>query len=252
MKGRRAGTLVVVGGWGVRCEMLAGLYDQWPGEVVRVSLNDELMAACDSVADVAETLLRRYPQPAVWLGWSLGAQIAMAAAARQTGAVTAVITAGGFPRFTTAEGWESGMQTQDFEGFASGVHRDPARYWLHFLLLMINGDSHERQARKQLKPWLEEGTPVSSASLDKGLEWLRAEDQRALWAESTTPALHLLGEKDAVVSSWAGWAGTAECHQTSVVSGMAHWPVGQAAADCQQRMAAFLDESDRQVQWVSG
>lgn len=234
--------MVVVGGWGVRCEMLAGLYDQWPGKIIAVTLDDGLMATCDSVSDVADELLGRYPEPAVWLGWSLGAQIVIAAAARQTGAVRAVITAGGFPRFTAAEGWSNGMPEREFEAFARGIAKDPERYWLHFLLLMINGDSHEQRARKRLKPWLEAGAPVSGASLDKGLAWLRSEDQRALWAASTTPALHLLGEKDAVVRPWSAWQNIASCHHARVVSGMAHWPVEQAAAECQQMMARFLDE----------
>ncbi len=250
MSGGSAGTLVVVGGWGVRCEMLAELYDHWPGETVLVSLDDALMAACDSVADVADTLLARHPEPAVWLGWSLGAQVAMAAAARQTGAVTAVITVGGFPRFTVAEGWNSGMPARDFTHFATGIARDPERHWSHFLWLMVNGDDCERQPRKQLRPWLEAGTPVSGAYLDKGLAWLRSEDQRALWVESTTPALHLLGERDAVVKPWAGWSGIPGCHQAEVIRGMAHWPAGQAAERCQQMMAAFLEEAGGKVQWV--
>lgn len=252
MSGRRADTLVVVGGWGVRCEMLSGLYDQWPGEVVPVSLDDELMATCDSVQEVADELLGRYPSPAVWMGWSQGSQIVMAAASRQTGAVTAVMTAGGFPRFTVADGWVSGMPEAEFDGFAKGIARAPDRYWLHFLLLTINGDSEEQQARKQLKYWLEQGAPVSSGSLDKGLDWLRSEDQRALWAASTTPALHLLGQNDAVVRSWASWPGIAERHQPCVIDGMAHWPTGQAAARCQQAMARFLDEPGRQDSWASG
>lgn len=242
MNEQRSGTLVVVGGWGVRCEMLSGLYDQWPGKVITVTLDDELMSSCDSVSDVADELLGRYPEPAVWLGWSLGAQIVMAAAQRQTGAVTAVVTSGGFPRFTVDEGWASGMPQREFEAFARGIAKDPERYWLHFLLLMINGDRHEQQARKRLKPWLEAGVPVSNASLDKGLDWLRSGDQRALWAGSSTPALHLMGEQDAVVRPWSDWQDLAGCHRARVVSGMAHWPAEQAAMECQQIIADFLDE----------
>lgn len=242
-----ARTLVVVGGWGVRCEMLSGLYDGWPGKTVLISLDDALMTACDSVADVADTLLARHPEPAVWLGWSLGAQVAMAAAARRSGAVTAVITVGGFPRFTAAGGWRSGMPAGDFKHFATGIARDPARQWSHFLWLLVNGDKGERRLRQQLRPWLEAGSPVSGANLDKGLEWLRLADQRALWTESTTPALHLLGERDAVVRPWAGWSGIAGRHQARVVSGMAHWPAGQAAERCRQMMAAFLEEAGGKV-----
>lgn len=72
---RSAGRLVVVGGWGVRVEMLAELYEYWPGPVELVSLDDCLAARCDSVAEVADDLLSLYTEPSVWMGWSLGLRL---------------------------------------------------------------------------------------------------------------------------------------------------------------------------------
>ncbi len=48
--------LVVVAGWGVRAEMLSGLYGYWPGEVVPVSLDDELLSRCQSLSEVTDEL----------------------------------------------------------------------------------------------------------------------------------------------------------------------------------------------------
>lgn len=251
MTASSTGTLVVVGGWGVRSEMLSDLYDHWPGEVIPVSLDDELMTGCDSVSAVADEMLGRFPMPAVWLGWSLGSQVAMAAAARDTGAVTSVITVGGFPRFTETTGWPSGMPQGEFEAFAKGVIRDPDRYWTHFLLLMINGDSLECQARKRLRFWLEQGSPVSSENLVKGLDWLRQEDHRSLWGNPGVPALHLMGEKDVVVRPWGEWSGRSGRSRVGVIPGMAHWPTGEAASDCHQVMAEFLAGAREAGQWTS-
>ena len=64
--------LIVVAGWGVRAEMLSKLYGYWPGEVVPVSLDDELLARCNSLSQVTDELLSLYPEPSVWMGWSLG------------------------------------------------------------------------------------------------------------------------------------------------------------------------------------
>lgn len=243
--------MVVVGGWGVRSDMLSDLYDSWPGEVMPVSLDDKLLTGCDSVGAVADELLGRFPKPAVWMGWSLGSQVAMAAAARHTGAVTSVITLGGFPRFTETTGWPSGMPQGEFEAFARGITRDPDRYWMHFLLLMINGDAHECEVRKKLKFWLEQGAPVSSENLVKGLDWLRTGDQRSLWGSSGVPALHLMGEKDVVVRPWREWAGLSVQSCTGVVPGMAHWPTGEAANECQQVIAEFLAGAREVGQWMS-
>ncbi|MGF2686941.1 alpha/beta fold hydrolase [Marinobacter sp. DUT-3] len=244
-------TLVVIGGWGVRCEMLSGLYERWPGEVIPVSLNDELMAGCDSVSAVADELLGRFPKPAVWMGWSQGSQIAMAAAARNTGAVTSLVTVGGFPRFTETAGWPSGMPQGEFEAFARGIARDPDRYWMHFLLLMINGDAGEGRARERLKFWLKQGPPVSGENLVKGLDWLRKEDFRSLWGSPGVPALHLMGEQDVVVRPWRERSELSGQSCAGVISGMAHWPTGEAADECQQVMAEFLAGTREVGQWTS-
>ena len=159
--GRVCPRLVVVAGWGVRAEMLSELYGYWPGEVVPVSLDDELLARCHSLSEVTDELLSLYPEPSVWMGWSLGSQVVMEAAARQTGSVSCAITLGGFPKFVADDSWPHGMPEEDFRGFTKGIRRDPQRYWLHFLLLMINGAAKERQERQSLKPWLEKGTLVS-------------------------------------------------------------------------------------------
>ncbi|MBU2954557.1 carboxylesterase [Marinobacter sp. F3R08] len=232
--------LVVVSGWGVRAEMLSALFEYWPGDVVPVSLDDDLLARCHSLSEVTDELLSLYPEPSVWMGWSLGSQVVMEAAARGTGAVSSVITLGGFPKFIADNSWSSGMTPREFRAFALGIHRDSRRYWLHFLLLMINGAAKEGAERQSLKAWLEYGTPVSHDYLCKSLLWLETVDQRALWRSLTTPALHVMGECDIVVRSrGADLALPASSHH-AVVPGMAHWPGGCFASDCWDAIQAFL------------
>lgn len=132
------------------------------------------------------------------------------------------------------------MPQGEFEAFARGIARDPDRYWMHFLLLMINGDAGEGRARERLKFWLEQGPPVSSENLVKGLDWLRKEDHRSLWGSAGVPALHLMGEQDIVVRPWREWSELSGQGCAGVISGMAHWPTGEAADECQQVMAEFL------------
>jgi pimeloyl-[acyl-carrier protein] methyl ester esterase len=232
--------LLVVGGWGVRAEMLAELYGFWPGEVVPVSLDDELLARCKSVPEVAEELLSLYPEPSVWMGWSLGGQVVMEAASRETGSVSCAMTLGGFPKFVADESWPHGMAAREFKAFARGIHQDPQRYWLHFLLLMINGAADEKQERQNLKSWLEKGTLVSHEHLCKSLEWLDAGDQRPIWQSLTTPTLHVMGKKDLVVRPWAGDLELPATSRIAVVDGMAHWPGGCSAADCWGAIQSFL------------
>ncbi|HEV8077593.1 MAG TPA: alpha/beta fold hydrolase, partial [Marinobacter sp.] len=102
-------SLVVIGGWGVPAAMLEPLYRNWPGSVQTVSLTDDGLRTCDSPAHVATKLLQRYPQPSVWLGWSLGAQVAMAAAQANPHSVNKVVTLGGFPQFMASQDWPWGV-----------------------------------------------------------------------------------------------------------------------------------------------
>ncbi|KMQ75703.1 carboxylesterase [Marinobacter subterrani] len=232
--------LLMIGGWGVRAEMLSALYGFWPGEVVPVSLDDDLLSRCHTVCDVADELLSLYPEPSVWMGWSLGSQVVVEAASRETGSVACVITLGGFPKFVADQTWPCGMAASEFKAFARGTAENPQRYWLHFLLLMINGVADEKQERQNLKFWLEKGTLVSHEHLCNSLAWLDAGDQRALWRSLDLPALHILGDKDLVVRCWGDDLELPAASCLSVVDGMAHWPGGCSAAACWGLIQSFL------------
>lgn len=236
-EGRR---LVVVGGWGVRVEMLEDLYRFWPGRVELVSLNDRLIARCDSVAEVADELLSRYPESSVWMGWSLGAQVVMEAASRDTGAVSVAITLAGFPKFIADERWLNGMSAAEFGVFSRGLSRESERYWVHFLLLMINGSADGRAERQRLKIWLDQGSPVASDNLMKSLKWLQETDQRLLWSQVQVPVLHITGACDQVVATWAGALESLPPTVEISIPGMAHWPGGVFANNCCAVIETFL------------
>lgn len=236
---RMAGRLVVVGGWGVRVEMLAELYEYWPGPVELVSLDDCLVARCDSVVEVADELLSLHTEPSVWMGWSLGAQVVMEAARRDAGAVCAVITLAGFPKFIADERWPHGMPADQFEAFSCGLKRESERCWLHFLRLMINGAEECPAERQRLKAWLDKGPPISPDNLVKSLEWLRHADQRLLWSHAGVPALHLTGACDQIVTACIGALETQLSTIEISIPGMAHWPGGAFAEDCRAVIETF-------------
>ncbi len=232
--------LVIVGGWGVDVAMILPLFDRWPGEIHLVSLNETVMTRCQSVADVAAYLLARYPCPAVWAGWSQGAQVAMAAAAQSVLQVSRVITLAGFPRFVAAPDWPVGMATETFDDFRAGVARETSQAWRRFQYLLIHGGDDHRTARQEIQPWLKQGSPVTPANLLRGLEWLKVEDQQGLWQESRVPALHLQAGQDAVVRSWADFFTPADSSKVVSVTGMTHWPRGQAIGLCRAEIRRFV------------
>lgn len=220
--------------------MLMPLFDRWPGEVHLVSLTDAVMTRCGSVADVAAYLLDRYPCPSVWVGWSQGAQVAMAAASQSSPQVARVITLAGFPRFVAGTDWPVGMAVEVFDAFRGGVVSHPSQAWRRFLNLLIHGCDDHLQARQELLPWLKLGALVSPANLVRGLDWLESEDQLTLWRKVSVPTLHLQAGKDAVVPSWVGALTPSEAVDVVTVPDMTHWPRGHALTLCRDSIRRFV------------
>ena len=234
-------SLIVVGGWGVNASMLGEAVVQWPGPVQFVSLDDRVLGAYRTVSEIAHALIRQYPDPAVWLGWSQGAQVVMAAADAPATPVERVITLAGFPRFVAGDGWPAGMVPETFEAFRKGFVADPDRTWRRFQQLLIHGCPRDEtgEVRRELRQWIAEGPVATGARLERGLLWLAEEDQRSLWRRLTRPALHLLAGSDALVHPWAADLPVSESATVRVIPGMTHWPVGSKAGDCGQALTDF-------------
>ena len=242
MSGRtRSPPLVVVGGWGVRASMLGRLVSGWSGSVDFVSLNDGLMAANASVASLAQNLMQHFPDPAVWLGWSQGAQVVMAAATCPGTPVVKAVTLAGFPRFVAGSDWSPGMAPDTFKAFHDALITDSERTWRRFQQLLVYGSSGPESAavRRELKPWLAAGPVANAENLRKGLDWLAWEDQRQAWQQADLPALHLLAGADALVRPWATDLSMSGAASVKTLPGMTHWPTGLHLAICRQALAEF-------------
>lgn len=233
--------LVVVGGWGVDARMLHPVVADWAGPVHFVSLNDSLLASHQALSDVAQTLISQFPESAVWLGWSQGAQVVMAAANAAGTPVEKVITLAGFPRFVAGDDWPAGMAPETFEAFRNGLAADPGRAWRRFQQLLIHGGpkTETAQARRELSHWTADGSVATGTRLELGLEWLASEDQRSGWRHLTVPALHLLAEADVLVRPWIADLPVPEPTMVRVVPGMTHWPTGEKAAECGHALNEF-------------
>lgn len=82
--------------------------------------------------DLAALLEALAPEPAVLVGWSLGAQVALAALPRVRARLSALVLVSGTPRFTAGAGWPHGLPAQSVEVLAHRVRRDPARALARF------------------------------------------------------------------------------------------------------------------------
>jgi pimeloyl-[acyl-carrier protein] methyl ester esterase len=233
--------LLVIGGWGVNAAMLGPVATQWPGPVRFVSLDDRLLASSHTVAEAARTLVLQYPEPSVWLGWSQGAQVAMAAADIPGTPVQKVVTLAGFPRFVAGDDWPTGMAPETFEAFRRGMAADPNRTWRRFQQLLVHGVARAQSAtaRRELGRWLADGPVANSEHLEHSLDSLAREDQRTLWRTLDQPTLHLLAEADALVRPWSEDLALPERATVKIIPDMSHWPSGDKAAQCGRILGAF-------------
>ncbi len=236
--------VVLIGGWGVSVDMVAPLVKDWPAPVHSVSLDDDWVGACPDLRALAELLTERFTEPALWIGWSLGGQLAMAAAEIAPARVRGVVTLCSFPKFVAAEQWPQGMAPARLQQFAQGLQRDAQRCRQRFLMLQTLGDPDEGAARRALKPWLAKGEQFSPQVLATTLDWLARTDQRTLWQRLTMPALHVWGDQDQVVNAAMADTALPVSARVERVAGLSHWPRGDAMARCRQLVGAFVNECE--------
>lgn len=149
-----------------------------------------------SLTGLADDLSRRLTKPAVWVGWSLGAFVALVMARTHPQAVSRLVLVGATPKFVQAPDWLCAMPPATLAQFARDLESDYRGTLMRFLSLQM-GESEAAQAvvRELRALLLEQGEP-DPAALQVGLQWLANTDLRADLAAITAPALVLHGSHD--------------------------------------------------------
>lgn len=145
---------------------------------------DELLAAIAACA----------PPEAVYVGWSLGGQLATLLAARYPRRVSGLVTLASNPHFAAAGGWP-GVVPRQLELVREGYIANPDRALKRFEALQALQLDGAPAIRHALCACREAG----AAGMVRGLDWLAQLDTRQALADLTLPQLHLLGERDQLV-----------------------------------------------------
>lgn len=160
----------------------------------------------DLAGDLAALLERLDVERAVLAGWSLGAQVALAALPRVRRRLAGLVLVAGTPRFTAGEGWPHGLPEQSVEVLAHRVRRDPARAVARFFEGMFVDGELDAEGRRRADA-LRAAIPVPDpAAARAGLDVLAREDLRASLAQVDLPVLLLHGERDPVCPAGASRA----------------------------------------------
>jgi pimeloyl-[acyl-carrier protein] methyl ester esterase len=199
--------LVLLHGWGLSGRVwgaaLAPLADACRLHVVDLPGHGESRGlALAGLDESAERLLDALPAGAVWLGWSLGGLLAIAAALNAPGRVARVVTVATNPRFLRSADWDSGLEPAVLEDFAAGLEDDYAGTLGRFVALQTRGLADARQALRSLRASLAENPP-QTGSLRAGLAMLRDTDLRSRLAELGPRLAMGFGGRDTLVPASA-------------------------------------------------
>ena len=241
--------LVLLHGWGMNAAvwqpLLPLLQPQW--EVTTIELpghgGSGSLPLESSVDDWAGACLQAAPPQAVWMGWSLGAQIALQAALRQPQRLTALVMLAGTPCFVRRSDWPCGMTESDLLQFGDALLTNPLQTLLRFLGLQVRGSQQPREVLRKLKASVSMRPAASMHALQTGLQLLLQTDQRSRLHRLEMPSLWLYGERDRLVA-----AATAGCVRQlladagiEIIDGAGHAPFLSHTKQCMQALESLND-----------
>lgn len=191
--------IFAIPGWGMTAGSLEGLLRRLEAHRLHGTVTDlpghgqsRPLTAPDA-ADWPEALLAAAPPRAVWLGWSLGASLALAGALRAPERVAGLVLIAPPLKFTAGPDWPWGVEAAWLERFAAELAVRPQRTWRRFLLLAVRDDAGGHALARALE---QGAAPPDPAMLLAGLEWLRGADWRGQVRALGVPALALWGARD--------------------------------------------------------
>jgi pimeloyl-[acyl-carrier protein] methyl ester esterase len=201
--------LVLLHGWGMNSGVWNALAPEFSADfrLHPIELPGHGAAAFDpswqALEDWADAALAAAPEQAVWLGWSLGAMVAMQAAlqtrAHKAERIMALILAAATPRFVQAADWRVAMAESTFARFHAGLLENPTQTLQRFLALQVRGSEDQRETLRRLRAGIATRPQPRQDALVSGLTLLREEDLRARLADIRQPTLWLFGERDTLV-----------------------------------------------------
>ncbi|HET9700272.1 MAG TPA: pimeloyl-ACP methyl ester esterase BioH [Burkholderiales bacterium] len=176
--------------------------------------------------DLAGDLLDSLPPRIFLCGWSLGAQVALRAAALEPRRVERLALAAATPCFARRPDWPWGMEREALEEFAAELGRDFEATLRRFLALQARGGDAAREVVAALRARLFERGPPDPQALRAGLALLAEGDLRPLLPRISQPVLLVHGERDLVASPGAArWmAGSLGNARLVMMPGCAHAP----------------------------
>jgi pimeloyl-[acyl-carrier protein] methyl ester esterase len=190
---------------------------------------------------LAEEVRRVLPGPAIWIGWSLGGFVALAAAQRDPQAVTKLVLVGATPKYVQSADWPHAMPLAVLEQFALNLEQDYAATLDRFLSLQMAAGEDRGVLRRLREELFRHGEPPTAA-LHEGLRLLKEEDRRAALPGIAVPTLVVHGERDrlAPVGAARFLAAQLPNAQLELVPGAGHAPFLSHTSHFLEKLKDFM------------
>ena len=144
---------------------------------------------------LAEEVRRGLSGPAVWVGWSMGGLVALAAAQAYPREVTRLVLVGATPKYVQSADWPHAMTPAVLEQFARDLAQDYTGTLERFLTLQMAAGEDRAVLRRLRTEMFRYGEPPMAA-LQAGLRLLQQQDRRDALAAVAVPALIIHGARD--------------------------------------------------------
>lgn len=191
--------LTLVPGWGLGSEALARLALELGAHftVNRVDLpgyGDSPPLEAGGIEALADALAATLPPRAMLCGWSLGAMVCLACAARHPRLVARMVLVGATASFVAREGWAEAMPPAQFEEFRAALQADSAQQIKRFSTLIHQGAAQAREAQRFMRA--ADAAAASDAALLASLDLLAQSDLRHVIEDVRQPVLLVHGDVD--------------------------------------------------------
>lgn len=238
-------SIVLVHGWGFD----SGVWREWAKDlarrfrVTRIDLPgygaSRDVASDFSFASLAEQVLAQCDTPLIWVGWSLGGMIGLAAAGAGHPAIVGLGLIGATPKFSQDDDWPHGMELEQLNQVTRELEQD-ARATLSRFASLQRGAGDSRGLLRPLRQALSAEVPTMQA-LRAGLALLGQADLRAQVASINVPVALIHGSDDQIVPIGAAQHLAAQLpHATLIaIEGGGHAPFLSHPLDCTAAVAAI-------------
>jgi len=199
-----APAVICVHGWAMSAAVWQPLLDKLP--LTRAVSCPELpghggvapLAQMD-LDNIARSLTASVSRPAIWVGWSLGATIAVHITRHYPDKVAGLVLLANTPRFVRAHDWHCAVAASVFTQFASDLTQDFPRTLRRFLALQVLGAKTGDNMKEQIRVLQRHMPAPATQALEQGLDILLHTDQRDDYRKLTVPVSCVLGSLDTLV-----------------------------------------------------